>query len=253
MSSNNINKILDQVHQLSGKPVLVQAAPELRTMATVKVARGAAPAHLVLYQPSLSSIRDYLVAFQCGFLIRIFSTAPAERFDLAPSQLGKWDTEKLVMEHVQQMGRDTQLQLRDQMLNGLGIQLRSVPVGLRVDDWISREYPDLQDQQRISVQRQVQDGLTSLRPEVKKIAPEAIYKPSVAMNAAFAAFWSRAWGDATWTTPYKATGYLGLGEVLLSTWDRIPFGAEHDHLLIESWASDLGLRDWFSFVPGPND
>ncbi len=255
--TQSIDDILDLTLHTTARPVLVQASPELRTMATAKIARGDAPAHLVLYRPDCHAVRDYLVASQCGFLIRAFSVPASDRFDLAPSYQGKQDAEQLVTERLRQvsgrpMNQAARLQFRDQMLNGLGVQLRSVPIGLRVDDWIMREYSNLRDQQRTCIQGQIQDNLASLRPDIKGFVPEPIYRGNVGMNAAFAAFWSRAWGDLTLMTPYKVTGYLGLGEELLTIWGQIPVGADQDRHLIQSWADRLEIGNWFEFVPGPN-
>jgi hypothetical protein len=43
--------VIKQVETITGRPVLVQADPSLSVLATVKMARGAAPAHLVRYKP----------------------------------------------------------------------------------------------------------------------------------------------------------------------------------------------------------
>jgi len=250
-----VPKIMDQLHELSGKPVLVQADPTLKTLSTIRIARGPAPVHVVLYNPASASFADYLIAYQCGFAIRIFQLPESDRFDLTSSYRGQRDSEKLVNEKAQQsdlpLNKAGRLGLRDQMLNGLLIQLRSVPIGLRIDHWIASTYPALKDQQAISIRRQLNDNLESLRPEIKRFAPEQIHRANVSMNAAFAAFWSRLWGEAMLNAPYKATGHFGTGEELLADLDRLPQEAGSDRALMETWAERLGIRSWLEFVPGP--
>ncbi|MCX5658348.1 MAG: hypothetical protein NTW19_01335, partial [Planctomycetota bacterium] len=206
-SSQVIEDILEAVHRLSGRPVLVQAEPGLKTMATVRAAKGSAPAHLIRYNPSASSFADYLVAFQCGFLLRTFSLPESERFEVGAAYWGKREAEKLVNEHIRQaklpLNKEARVGLTTQIVDGLIIQLRSVPIGMRVDRWIMDKYPDLGEKQRVSIERQIQEGLGALAPNVKQIAPELIYNGNVGMNAAFAAFWARAWGEVPLTTPYK--------------------------------------------------
>ena len=52
---------------------------EFAVLATARAARGAAPAHLVSYKPSLEPLADYLIGSQCGYLLRIYSLPVAER------------------------------------------------------------------------------------------------------------------------------------------------------------------------------
>ena len=46
---------------------------------------------------------------------------------------------------------------------------------------------------------------------LKAIAPEKIYRASLGMNAALAAFWSRELGDATQVVPFKVAGHSEVG------------------------------------------
>lgn len=250
-----VAQILDQLHELSGKPVLVQADPSLKTLSTIRIARGAAPAHVVLYNPSSSSFADYLIAYQCGMALRVFQLPEGDRFDLTSSYRGRRDSEKLVNENLQQsnlpINKTGRLDLRNQMLSGLLIQLRSVPIGLRVEDWVSSTYPALKEQQEASIRRQLTDNLEALRPEIKRFAPELIHRANISMNAAFAAFWTRMWGDAAPLAPYKATGHSVTGEELLGDFDRLSEEASNDRTLMQMWAARLGITSWLEFVPGP--
>jgi hypothetical protein len=67
--------VIKRVETTTGRPVLVQADPSLSVLATVKMARGTAPAHLVRFKPG-STAPDYLVCFQCGFILRLFANPP---------------------------------------------------------------------------------------------------------------------------------------------------------------------------------
>jgi hypothetical protein len=68
------------------------------------------------------------------------------------------------------------------------------------------------------------------------------------MNAAFAVFWARTWGDPAHTSPYKAAGMLERGEQVLALHDRVPADPAHDRELLETWGDFLGLTGWFEFV-----
>lgn len=128
-------------------------------------------------------------------------------------------------------------------------QLRSIPVGLRIDAWILRDYQELAPLQRSAVLRQLQDGQATLAPDVRKIAPTKVYKASVTINAAFALFWARTWNDPALTLPYKSAGYDKPGARLLSIFDQIPDAPTTDRQLVDAWASELSLSNWYEWVP----
>jgi hypothetical protein len=234
---------------------MVHEDSSLPTLSSVRMARGDAPVHLIRFQPQASSWVDYLVAFQAGLIFRSFSPPVDDRFDIGPSYRGRREVEKSVNERIRQAGlplnKERRLGLRDQLLNGLGVQLRSMPMGLRVDQWIIDEYPALQTQQKQCIQAQLKDNLESLSPEVKRLTPDAIFAATVSMSAAFASFWARTWSDVPLTTPFRAIGLLDAGESLLKIWDEISRDPAYDRKLVEEWANQLGIRTWYEFLPGP--
>lgn len=247
------NEVLRSVEEVTGRPVLLQPDPSLGTVvAKVVMARGSAPAHLVTYNPSGGGA-DYGICFQCGHLLRAFQTPEPERFSLAGSVQGRKEAETLMSEHLKKTGvtlpKPLHANLLEQLFGGVIQQLRSMPTGLRVDAWIQRSYPELADQQRKSLVRQLNDNATSLRPEVRQIAPEKILQANVGMNAGMALFWSRTWNDPLLAVPYKSAGYLATGEKLLSLFDEIPDEPANDKKLIDTWGSHVGLAGWYEFLP----
>jgi hypothetical protein len=51
---------MQQVGDVTGLPVLVNPDPSLKLIATSKIARGSAPAHLISYNPAISASADYV-------------------------------------------------------------------------------------------------------------------------------------------------------------------------------------------------
>jgi hypothetical protein len=191
-----MDEVLRLTEESTNKPVLVQADASLRVHATLRMARGPAPAHVILFRPELEPEKPCLVSFECGFLLRLYQTPKEERFDFAGTPVGKAEAERLTREHLRR--RKEKLpdavvgQVRDQLYNGLMVQLRSVPIGLRVDEWIHRAYPALHGLQRSAAVRQLNENASVLNPELHEIAPHRVYSANVAMNAAF---WSQVWAD----------------------------------------------------------
>jgi hypothetical protein len=252
-----VRDVLKRVEDASNVPVLVNADPSLNVLASVQIARGNAPAHLVPYNPAFSDAVDYAICFQCGFVLRLFTAAKENRFDVASSYRGRKESERLVTERLREsvmgaLDKATRTRIAQQIYDGIIRQLRSMPVGIRVDQWLSSEYPDLHGQQRLFAHKQLQDNLQALRPEVKRMAPVLVYDANVAMNAAIAIFWSSRWNDAKLVTPYTATGHDTAGQRLISVLQTIPSTPDHDRALIDAWGTELNLKDWYEFVPVGN-
>lgn len=208
--------------------------------------------HTIRYNPASVAEPDYVICYQCGFILRLFANSPTARFDLAATKTGRAEMDRLASRGpLNMLPAAAAHQLRENWLSGILTQLRSYPIGLRVDAWIAEEFPSLKTQQVAAATWQLQQNLAVLRPEVAHLTAEEIYRASVGMNAALAAYWAEAVGQPQLTLPYKATKYLSLAEQLLDIWRTIPKQPEHDQELVDAWAERLGMKDWYAWVPYP--
>jgi hypothetical protein len=239
------------VEEATGCPVQVVADASLKTLATVKMARGAIALHVVRYNPSVGVEPDYVICAQCGFILRLFANAPSERFDFAGSSRGRRHVAVAASVHpeIRKLPPGAVQQYVDVVFDGLMTQLRSVPVGLRIDAWLQHQYPDLADLQHSYVMRQLQDNQQVLSPQVRARSPATLYEASVTINAAFAAYWSRMLSQPPLVLPYAATGTQRAGQELLAIWDEMPPLPSHDRALIDAWARHLRLEDWYDWLP----
>jgi hypothetical protein len=139
--------VIQQVEATTRRPVLVRSDTSLKVLATVTMARGVAPAHFVSYNPASAMAPDYPICHQCGFILRLFANPPSQRFDFAGSHEGRAEVHRTVA--VQPEIRRRRLtptaigQYADHLFDGVMTQLRSVPIGLRVDAWVAEDYPEL--------------------------------------------------------------------------------------------------------------
>jgi hypothetical protein len=254
-SRQTTRSIISLVEETTGFPIVVSEDPGLQTLAIVRMARGVgASAHTISYKPSPGTPPDYLIAYQCGFILRHFAVPPDQRFDLAPAKTGRDVVDRLLSgpggpASKLKLPPSTRERLRDQLFDGLMLQLRSIPIGLRIDAWILATYPDLVPLQRISVLQQLQENQATLGPDVRKIAPRKVYDASVGMNAAFAAFWTRAFRDPALSLPYRTAGYEKTGRELLDLFDQLPPEPSHDRELIDLWGHHLTLSSWYQWTP----
>ncbi len=246
--------VIGLVEKASGCPVVVSEDASLKTLAASRIARGGNKIHAISYNPSAVSEPDYLICYQCGFILRLFGVPAADRVDLAGTVEGRQIVYQLL---TAPDGPGTKLKLppesiatlRDQLFDGLMTQLRSIPIGFRVDAWIMREYPELAQLQRETVMRQIKDNLAALSPDIKKIAPKKVYQSNTIMSAAFAEFWARHYSDPALSLPYKAAGFLKAGNELLALLDQVADAPTADRELIDAWGNHLSLTGWYRWIP----
>jgi len=235
-------QMIRKVEELSGKPVHVKEDPELKVMATVSPARGIAPAHFLSYRPGTKAV-DYLVACQLGFLVRLYSCPAEERMEVVALS-GEQER------GIEAMGlADSAPDFARMMISSITQQLRTYPVGTRVDNWIWNNLPELREQQEHSVREQLAENGRALAPEIRAKFPKPLVDANTTMNAAYAELWGGVLGDRRFSIPYKAMGYGAKAGELLAVLREVPDDPAADHLLIERWAGILGLGGSFHFSP----
>ena len=135
--------------------------------------------------------------------------------------------------------------LAKQFGNGLGLQLRSMPISMRIDKLIHDTHPELSELQHESIDRQLQENMGALSPQAKVLSPDEIIRPNASMNAAFAKFFAGLWNAPMVFAPYVAAGYGETANALLAFHEQIPAGPDHDRELVDAWAKHTGLDRWF--------
>ncbi len=176
--------------------------------ASIKIASDDDPAHVLRYKPELESELPYLSAFQCGLALRSIQAKTINRFDSRPRPAMGQDVKRLVEAHLREKGSAVPMsmvpQLCQQLGHGLGLQLRSMPIAVRVDEWLFRDYPALAELQRKSIERQLQEAMHALGPSVRAFAPQRIIDANVGMSCAFAKFWAETWDEPEVAIPFTS-------------------------------------------------
>ena len=235
-------RMIRKVEELSGRLVHVTEDPELRMMATISIARGDTPAHFLRYRPGTRAV-DCLVAHQLGFLVRLFSCPAGDRWVVmstaAEEQAGirAMGLGGSPPDHARTMGAR------------IVTQLRTYAIGIRVDDWIWENLPDLRDQQEHSILSQLAENARSLAPEFRHKFPKPLVDANTAMNAAYAVTWGEVLQEPRFTIPFKALGYGAKAAELLAILRETPDDPRADRSLIERWAAIVGLAGAFHFEP----
>lgn len=236
--------VIRQVEELSGHSVEVMPDRSLSTMATVTMARGAQNRHVVMYNPASCSQPDYLIVYQCGAIIRRFSVPASQRKEFLLVADGKNEVRGMLKNIPASMSDD----IAGRMFNGLMLQLRSYPSGLRVDKWILDSFPELASLQEAAVAKQLAENAQVLSPEVRDMTPAPIYNANVAMIGAFALFWAAVVEDESLALPYRSTAHFHKSDALLDLWKSIPTDPTEDYRLIDAWGEQLGLSKWYRWI-----
>jgi hypothetical protein len=241
-------RALDALEKLGSKPVVLREDAQLSNHARIHVAAENEPAHVLTYNPAATPELPYLVCFQCSLAERALRSARDERFNVASTSETYSQVQKLVRAK-QTIPEDMVATYSRMITDGLGVQLRSMPIGIRVDRVLYNAHPELRDMQRVIAERQLKESVGCLSPAIKEMAPELIFNASVGMNAALALAWSRLWNEDAHVVPYRLAGYVGLGERLLAALDAIPDTPHHDRELVSSWAEILGVDRLYQIGP----
>ena len=239
---------LNELEDLGGKPVVLQEDASLPNLARIQIATAARSVHVLSYNPKAAPELAYLVCFQCELTKRALMAAPDERFNVASND----DTYRQVEKLVQQMKAVPAAMVQSYsriITDGLGTQLRSMPIGIRADRDLFHAHPELRDQQRACAERSMKENVGCLHPNIRSQAPELILQASATMNAAFALAWGRLWNDDAHAIPYRLAGFVERGEQLLDTLDAIPKSPTHDRELVSAWATMLEIDRLYQIGP----
>lgn len=240
-------RILAELEDASGRGFEYLADPSLPVLATIVTARNGAPYHILRYKPSNEPL-DYLVGYQAGFIIRMFANPPDRRFDFAPTSAGLPALRSLLTAGIKLNSAELEAlpQFEQATHHWSLMNLRSLPIGMRIDEWLYREKPELRALVATGIASQQQVNTNVLAQRFGKLA---IPSHLLAANAAYALFAERLLGEGAFSVPYAAVGALPKGRELLAIWDSIPSDPRQDSRLVDSWADALGMTGWYRWIP----
>jgi hypothetical protein len=218
----------------------------LNVLATIRRAGPQDSSHVLRIKGGSSRVADYLIVFQCHMALRegqgvraVLRDKPAVR-DQVISECEELHSH-LPVAKARELGSF--------IYDGLILQLRSMGPGLLVDRWIRQHCPDLREAQARAVESEITNNLEALKPGTKANYPGTIYEASISMNAAYALFGGDLLGKPYLAVPYLSQGY---GEkarrlIALALGDGDPTQDRPERQIINSWAVELGISDWYDW------
>ena len=126
------------------------------------------------------------------------------------------------------------------------LNLRSLPIGMRIDQWLHQSFPEIREQVITGIAQQQQVNADVLSQHLGNLS---VPSHLLGANAAYALLADRLLESGVFSIPYAAIGALPFGHRLLAIWDQIPVDATHDQQLVDAWAAELGMSGWYEWVP----
>ena len=193
---------------------------------------------------------DYLVCYHCAFILRLHSLPAAERFNLADNPVAEEECLKWMRAHEgsDPSDADRQTEVAGFLRTALMTMVRSVPVGIWVDQDLRARFPDLRAAQEQAIRRQVDTQAQVVSPRVREDVPAPALRANCAINAAFAKVWSEEFNEPGWCLPYVVDGSAAGGEALLGILDGFLATPSNDRRVIQAWADHLGLGHWLKWI-----
>jgi hypothetical protein len=244
---SSTQRILKRVEDLSGKSIQFMRDDSLQILSTLQVARNGAEFHVLRYQPSDKPL-DYLVAYQAGFALRMFENPPEERFDFVSTGDAVAGVSELVKagQVLSQQDLADLPKFAEFVAHWSLMNLRSLPIGMRIDQWIATEYPELKVLQLDNHHVQQQMNMRALTYQQGSLTLPVTLMGTL---AAFALFSDKLADQVRYAIPFSAAGVIDDGKRLLNLLDTVPKDSRHDVELVEKWAAACGMSSWFKWDP----
>ena len=246
-----VRTILVLVEERTGREIEFVERSDLPVSAELKVAGKDDPVHQVLYRENHDEEIHYLVAHQCGHVLRLFGADAGQRFipvanrKTMMSYLFEMDDELHRLSSV--FGPEKVRKLIRLWYEGVVFQVTRMPPDIMIDKWLYDEYPELRQIQLRSLKRQRRAAIMGLSDEMRKITPSKVYYASNVMNYAYFKVLEDHF-RLDFVAPYHGTVYLFDGGSLVRLTER-DYANNHqgDRSMIDQWAERLRLSTWFEW------
>jgi len=243
--------IVALVEERTGRKIEFVERSDLPVSAELKVAERGDRAHQMLYRGTHGEDIHYLVAHQCGHVLRLFGADVGERFipvanrRTMMSYLFEMDEELQRFSSV--FGVEKLRKLIRLWYEGVVFQVTRMPPDIMIDKWLYDEYPELRPIQLRSLRRQREAALMGLSDDMRKVTPAKVYYASNVMNYAYFKVLEDHF-RLDFVAPYHGTVYLFDGGSLVRITER-DYVNNHqgDRSMINQWAERLRLTGWFEW------
>lgn len=223
--------------------------------ATARISDATSGRLALVYDPRYAHELGYLVAHECGHIIRLYSVP--EAFRVVPvtttehrAGLAKEGSQLLARLHRAGMPESALGRLLNMWLEGIVRQVWNFPADMRIERWLKGNYPGLASLQETALRGQVEENQRTLPNSIKEMTPAKVYHASNVMNSAYARYISRLLESRQVFSVYRRSDFGDAGRRLADEiWDSEDRGYFSDVEDATRWAEILGIEEWFEWRP----
>lgn len=244
-------RIMKMAEDATGKKIATAEISNLPVSARIEPASPDTPVHRLLIRPGSDEQINYIIANQCGHILRLYSAHPDRRFMPVANRRTMMsfilETESDINRISEFAGKEKIKGLVRLWYEGVVYQLTKMPPDIMIDKWIYDEFPELRPIQLASIRNQRNTAVLSLSEDLKRITPTKVYNVSNIMNYVF--FKSlEDYFHLDFVAPYHNTVFIYEGGAIARlTENEYANSHEGDREMIDKWAQRLGLTKWFEW------
>ncbi|MBN2255875.1 MAG: hypothetical protein JW736_09215, partial [Deltaproteobacteria bacterium] len=173
--------ILGDVENKSGKRIKYIASGDLSMSAQFRMAGRESAEHLLFYKPGHGEVINYIIANQCGHILRILDAPEEKRYFPVANKKSMMcymmETEDEINRIKAVMG-DRIKQMIVMWYQGVVFQVTKMPPDIQIDRWIYDTYHELRSIQLQSLKHQLQNAIQGLSEDLRKIVPFKVFNVS---------------------------------------------------------------------------
>ncbi len=246
-----VNKILALVEKQTNKTFQFVEKEDLMFHGGIKLARNNISHHEIYYNKGFDSILNHIIAHECGHALRIFDQPEEKRLIPASVHDNKMIAYQAMEADIKKLKMTVEVtdEIKDIWHGGLVRQVTNQPADLMIERWLFKDYPELREVQKISIQKQHTESMQGLSADVKKMTPKKVLDVSNVMNYVYFKLLGGILGQS-YIQPYSQfPDYLKKGEFLAQlTQSNQVDDYLGDISMSNVWAEYLDIHTWFKWV-----
>jgi len=243
-----VQEVASLTRAVTGKDLDFQLTVNLSTDGITKIARERMPKHIVKLKENSMARLNHVVAHECGHIIRTMQAAPEDRV-VPSSNLKSMANARAALEsELETIQANARNEIFEIWVSGMISQLVNLPVDVRIENWLYRDYPTLRDCQNKSLAIDVQNSISGLSEKIKDNTIYTVFNRSNAMVYAYLRGLSIITGENYAEHFKKYPDIKKIGRKLFAFLEVEDTGFNQDVEIINSWAEMLEIKGWFTWI-----
>ncbi|MBC5992426.1 tetratricopeptide repeat protein [Pontibacter cellulosilyticus] len=252
-----VAKYTAELQQSVGTTIEVVEDDSIATAAKIEFAENYnRDRHIIRYKPSYSAVQ-HLIMHELVHLDLVAQARKEQKnqlFTSGPSHSTAFnkamdkDVKRLRKEGIPE---DSVMQFLSSIFNGLNLQVYNTPIDLFIEDYLYSTYKELRPYQFLSLMRIVQEGVNATTDKrIASLAPRLVLSASKVYNLVNALHLKDLYG-VDYTTVFNATAKeTKQAEEFIEEFEEYRYDrdAAEEYELVQHWADDLDLGDFFALV-----